>query len=186
MKKNIALVVFLVGALLVSGCGVLTSKSGFTDDYIQSCYDLGGLMSKDGCVLCGGSNCGNKNSPAENTDISCEVELARMGAPDGTIEAICSGSYGTVSERLTSGTYVQIGSLTFDAEDTVWFLMDWKVPSTANYSFSYENAEKNFFDAPFVVGSELGYAKDGTRVPFKICWEVESENCKLPKGVKIH
>jgi hypothetical protein len=64
--------------------------------------------------------------------------------------------------------------------------MDWKVPSTANYSFSYENAEKNFFDAPFVVGSELGYAKDGTRVPFKICWEVESENCKLPKGVKIH
>jgi hypothetical protein len=78
MKKNIALVVFLVGALLVSGCGVLTSKSGFTDDYIQSCYDLGGLMSKDG-VSCGGSNCGNKNSPAENTDISCEVELARMG-----------------------------------------------------------------------------------------------------------
>lgn len=197
MKKTIGIVLGIIAVVLVTAFLIPPLAKGLRAVYAWGFNDTPIVATKNGnaepavsavAVAIAGSSCDDCNKEVKtsvSTEPSCEVKLARMGAPDGTITAICSGSYGTVSQRLTSGTFVPIGSLTFDNEYRVWFLTNWKVPATANYSFSYENAEKNFFDAPFVIGSELGYAKDGTRVPFKICWETESKDCKIPKGVKI-
>ena len=185
MKK--ILVVLLVVLVLSTSCSVIDSKDEFSDDYTEACFDLGGLMGKDGCVPSGNICNGDKTPVAESpaVDNTCEVKLTNMGAPAKTIAAICNGTNGTVSQRLTSGTYVPIGSLTFDNEYRVWFLTDWKVPTRANYSFSYKDAEKNFFDAPFVIGSELGYGLNGERVPFKVCWDVTSQDCQISDDIVI-
>lgn len=193
MKKNLIVLVSIlfVGIFLLSGCDWFATEDRIAEIKRDACFDMGGLIDKDNkCVLSNSTSalitgdCTNL-VPAGTLANTCEVKLSNMGAPVNTITAICNGTYGTVSQRLTSGTFVPIGSLTFDNEYRVWFLTDWKVPATANYSFSYEGAEKNFFDAPFVLGSELGY-KNGTRVPFEICWDVTSPNCKLPDGITIN
>jgi len=118
-------------------------------------------------------------------DGDCYAKAAGLGAPADAMKAICDPVPGTngVSMRLTSGTKVSIGTITFDAEDRVWFLQDFVVPSMASYAFEYTGSERSIFDAPFVLGSELGWANDGTRVPFKICWDTTSEGCIPPTNL---
>jgi len=115
-----------------------------------------------------------------NTD--CYVRAAELGAPTDVIKAICDAVQGTngVSQRLPSGTKVAIGTITFDSESRVWFLRNFTTPSMANYAFEYKGAEQQLFYAPFVLGSELGYGKNGERVPFTICWDTTSEGCIPP------
>ena len=120
------------------------------------------------------------NEQPVSTD--CYVKAAKLDAPANVIKAICDAVPGTngVSQRLPSGTKVSIGTITFDAENRVWFLQEFTVPSMASYAFEYKGAEQQLFYAPFVLGSELGYGKNGERVPFEICWDVTSEGCVPP------
>jgi hypothetical protein len=112
---------------------------------------------------------------------NCKVKAEAIGAPPEMVKAICiPAGTGSVSDRLPVGTEVKIGTITFDAEDRVWVLQNFVTPKMANYSFEYIGAEMKLFEAPFVVGSELGWADDGTRVPFKICWDVTSVGCLPP------
>ncbi len=119
---------------------------------------------------------------APNSD--CEKQAEQLGAPEDVIAAICEAtpSGNGVSMRLPVGTMVQIGTITFDAENRVWFLQDFIVPAMANYAFEYAGSERALFDAPFVIGSEMGWAKDGSRVPFQICFDTEGE-CTPPTNL---
>ncbi|MCK9415095.1 MAG: hypothetical protein PHG60_00205 [Candidatus Dojkabacteria bacterium] len=119
---------------------------------------------------------------APNSD--CVKQAEQIGAPKDVISAICEATPGEngVSMRLPVGTVVQIGTITFDAENRVWFLQDFVVPSMASYAFEYAGNERAIFDAPFVVGSELGWAKDGSRVPFEICFDTKGE-CTPPTSL---
>ncbi len=119
---------------------------------------------------------------APNSD--CQKQAEQIGAPKEVVSAICdtAPTGNGVSTRLTAGTKVEFGTITFDAEDRVWILQDFTVPPMANYAFEYAGAQRAILEAPFVVGSELGWAKDGSRVPFKICFNVEGE-CTPPANL---
>ena len=121
-------------------------------------------------------------NPVSAPASDCTNRAKEIGAPEEVVSAICDAVPGGngVSMRLPVGTKVTIGIITFDAEDRVWFLQGFTTPLMANYAFEYAGAETALFDAPFVVGSELGWGKDGTRVPFKICWDVTSDGCIPP------
>lgn len=120
-------------------------------------------------------------NPVKAPASDCEARAKEIGAPANIVSAICGATPGTngVSLRLPVGTKVKIGTITFDAENRVWFLQDFTVPQMASYAFEYAGAEQALFDAPFVVGSELGYGANGERVPFKICFDTEGE-CAPP------
>lgn len=122
---------------------------------------------------------------AQSVSTDCYVRAAKLGAPDDAVKAICDAVPGTdgVSQRLTSGTKVSIGSITFDSEYRVWFLEGFTVPATASYAFEYKGAERQLFEAPFVLGTELGYGKNGERVPFSICWDTTSDGCVPPTNL---
>lgn len=111
----------------------------------------------------------------------CLYEAGRLGFPSEIASKICNGTTGNVSLQLQSGTFVPFGTFTMDAESRVWILSDFTVPAVANYSFSYENAERNLLKAPFVLGSELGW-KGTERVPFMVCYDFKGE-CSLPDEV---
>lgn len=115
-------------------------------------------------------------------DSNCYAKAAKLNAPADVIKAICDAkpSGNGVSGRLPVETKVEIGTITFDNEYRVWFLKGFTTPMMASYAFEYKGAEQQLFDAPFVLGSELGYGKDGTRVPFEICWDVTSSGCVPP------
>lgn len=116
---------------------------------------------------------------------TCLYKAGSLGLPQDVASFVCKGTEGQVSERLTSGTIVPFGTITFDCQDTVWVLEDFSVPQTANYSFSYVGAEKNLLLSPFLLGTELGYASDcKTRVPFSVCYNTTDEGCELPAGVE--
>jgi hypothetical protein len=51
------------------------------------------------------------------------------------------------------------GTITFDCESRVWVLKELYSSFIASYAFSYENAERNLLNAPFLVGSELAGRK---------------------------
>lgn len=119
--------------------------------------------------------------PAEESEFNCKAAAEAIGAPPVMVRALCvPAGTGSVSDRLPVGTEVAIGTITFDAEDRVWVLQNFVTPAMANYSFEYTGAELKLFKAPFVLGSELGWAADGTRVPFTICWDVTSDGCVPP------
>ena len=122
------------------------------------------------------------SNPVSAPASDCVKRAEEIGAPKDVVSAICDATPGGngVSMRLPVGTVVKIGTITFDAEDRVWFLQGFTTPLMANYAFEYAGAETALFDAPFVVGSELGWGKDGTRVPFKVCWDTTSEGCIPP------
>ena len=179
MKK--VLFVTLVLVLVLTACG---SKEDirYSQEYQDICFDLGGLMGPNGCVMqvetANDDTPCNVGAPASD----CEAKAEELGAPSEMVKAICDANPigNGVSDRLPVGTEVVIGSITFDKENRVWFLEDFTTPSIANYAFSYEGSEQALFQAPFATGTELGYGKDGTRVPFKICWDVTSNGCIPP------
>jgi len=111
----------------------------------------------------------------------CLYQAGKLGLPTDIATYVCNGKTGDVSLQLQSGTFVPFGTFTMDAESRVWILSDFTVPTVANYSFSYENAERNLLHAPFLVGSELGW-KGQERVPFTICYNFEGE-CSLPDEI---
>lgn len=121
------------------------------------------------------------NSDRQVFTDSCLYEAGRLGFPSEIASKICNGTTGNVSLQLQSGTFVPFGTFTMDAESRVWILSDFTVPAVANYSFSYENAERNLLQAPFILGSELGW-KGQERVPFTVCYNFEGE-CSLPNEV---
>jgi hypothetical protein len=188
MKKYLVVFFVLALALMLSSCEG-KEEAGFSDDYQNACFDIGGLMSPDGCVLqqkvAVNTDCETEDTSVENPIVSaasdCKARAKEIGAPDEIVSAICDAepSGNGVSMRLPVGTKVQIGTITFDAEDRVWVLQDFTVPSIASYAFEYAGAEQALFDAPFVVGSELGYGENGERVPFKICFSVDGD-CTPP------
>lgn len=118
---------------------------------------------------------------ASAPDSNCYAKAAKLNAPADVIKAICDAkpSGNGVSGRLPVGTKVAIGTITFDNEYRVWFLRNFTTPMMASYAFEYKGAEQQLFDAPFVLGSELGYGKNGERIPFKICWDTVGE-CQPP------
>jgi hypothetical protein len=186
MKKLFLLGIVLVLAL--TACGSKEEAPAYSSEYEQACFDIGGLMGPNGCVLqVADAPAPTEDSPEVENPVSapasdCVKQAEEIGVPEDVIPAICEATpSGTgVSMRLPAGTKVEIGTITFDAENRVWFLQDFVVPSMASYAFEYAGSERAIFDAPFVTGSELGWAKDGTRVPFTICWDVTSEGCIPP------
>ena len=133
------------------------------------------------CPACVCNTANSPVSPVEDDDFNCKAKAEAIGAPPAMVRALCvPAGTGSVSDRLPVGTEVEIGTITFDAEDRVWVLQNFVTPAMANYSFEYTGAELKLFEAPFVLGSELGWAEDGTRVPFKICWDTTSEGCIPP------
>jgi len=124
------------------------------------------------------------DNPVSAPNSDCEKQAEQLGAPKDIVSAICDAvpTGKGVSMRLPVGTKVAIGTITFDAENRVWFLKDFTVPTMANYAFEYAGSERSIFDAPFVQGSELGWAKDGSRVPFKICFTTEGD-CTPPTNL---
>ena len=112
----------------------------------------------------------------------CKAELESRGAPANMVSAFCvPNGKGSVSNRLTTGTKVRLGTVTFDAQSHVWVLKDFVVPEFANYSFEYQGAESRLILAPFWTGSELGW-QGNERVPFVVCWNFEGA-CELPQGI---
>jgi hypothetical protein len=118
---------------------------------------------------------------------SCLYQAGKLGLPTDIANTVCNGSEGQVSEQLPSGTKVPFGTITFDCESRVWVLKNFTVPSIASYAFSYENAERNLLNAPFLVGSELGWSKDckENNVPFVVCYNTTDDGCKLPESVNL-
>lgn len=191
-KKLVIVVLFAILAIVFTGC----ATEAYSEDYVAACYDVGGLMGPDGCVIQSDDSVPPKGDPAPvqptqaSTDrepaSGCEERAKAKGIPADVIDIVCEGSLGQVSPQLPSGTRVSFGSITFDCQDTVWVLEDFTVPAIASYAFSYENGTQNLLDAPFMVGSELGYAADcETRVPFKVCYNTTDEGCQLPPEVKL-
>jgi hypothetical protein len=186
MKKIFVVLVLL--ALALSACTSKKEAPAYSSDYEQACFDMGGLMGPNGCVLqVADAPPAPADSPQVESPVSapasdCVKRAEEIGAPKDIVSAICDAtpSGNGVSLRLPVGTLVEIGTITFDAEDRVWFLQNFTTPSMANYAFEYKGSEQSLFNAPFVVGSELGYGKDGTRVPFRICWDVTSDGCIPP------
>lgn len=111
----------------------------------------------------------------------CLYDAGKLNFPTNIATYVCNGTAGNVSLQLQSGTFVPFGTFTMDAESRVWILFDFTVPAVANYSFSYENAERNLLQAPFILGSELGW-KGQERVPFTVCYNFEGE-CSLPEEI---
>ncbi len=195
MKKY--LVLFIVLALLLTGCKPVEKVVSEENIHNQLCWNLGGSISKNGncvllpesmsCSVCKCAECAvcetvETVKAVEETEFDCKAAAEVLDAPTEMVRALCiPAGKGDVSEQLVSGTHVEIGSITFDSEDRVWFLQDFVTPPTANYSFEYIGAELKLFDAGFVVGSEKGWADDGSRVPFRICWNTEGD-CQLPAG----
>lgn len=128
-------------------------------------------------------------SVASNTQEqdSCLYQAGKLGLPTDIANTVCNGSEGQVSEQLTSGTKVPFGTITFDCESRVWVLKNFTVPSVASYAFNYKNAERNLLNAPFLVGSELGWSKDckENNVPFVVCYNTTDDGCKLPESVNL-
>jgi len=188
MKKIfLVVVVALMLSLALTACGSKKEASAYSSDYEHACFDIGGLMSPEGCVMqVAESPKVNPEAPENTNPVSapnsdCEKQAGEIGVPEDVVSAICEATPTGqgVSMRLPVGTRVQIGTITFDAENRVWFLQDFVVPSMASYAFEYAGSERALFDAPFVVGSELGWAKDGSRVPFEICFDTEGD-CTPP------
>lgn len=126
----------------------------------------------------------NEIAPVVSKEIqadTCLYEAGRLSFPSEIASKICNGTTGNVSLQLPSGTQVPFGTYTRDAEWRVWILTGFTVPESANYSFSYEDAERQLLKAPFILGSELGW-KDGKRVPFQVCYNFEGE-CSLPPEI---
>lgn len=184
MKKLFLLGIVLVLALTACGSKEEAVADGYSLEYQQACFDVGGLMGPKGCVMqvADSPEVTEKTNPVSAPNSDCEKQAEQIGAPEALVSAICDAepSGNGVSMRLPVGTEVKIGTITFDAEDRVWILQGFTTPLMANYAFEYAGSETALFDAPFVTGSELGWAKDGTRVPFKICWDVTSEGCVPP------
>lgn len=191
MKKILFVAILL--ALVLTACGSKedVDNPGYSYEYQEACYDIGGFMGRDGCVIQQQVVDAPKSdvisesvaeNPVQAPASDCIKRAEELGAPADMVSAICDAlpSGNGVSQRLPVGTQVAIGSITFDNEDRVWFLQDFTTPAMANYAFSYEGSEQSLFDAPFATGTELGYGKDGTRVPFTICWDVTSEGCIPP------
>lgn len=179
MKKIWLVAIVMVFALTACGSKEATV---YSSEYEQACFDLGGLMGKTGCVQAAFTQDSSVQNPVSAPASDCLKRAEQIGAPKEIASAICEAtpSGNGVSKRLPVGTKVQIGTITFDGEDRVWILQGFTTPLMANYAFEYAGAETSLFDAPFIVGSELGWGKDGTRVPFKICWDTTSEGCVPP------
>jgi len=112
---------------------------------------------------------------------TCLYDAGKLNFPTNIATYVCNGTTGDVSLQLQSGTQVPFGTYTRDNEWRVWILTGFTVPQSANYSFSYQGAERQLLKAPFVLGSELGW-KDGERVPFQICYNFEGD-CSLPADI---
>jgi len=112
---------------------------------------------------------------------TCLYDAAKLGLPQEIATYVCEGIEGNVSQQLKTGDAVSFGTFTMDNEDRVWILYDFVVPAVANYSFSYEDAERNLLQAPFILGSELGW-KGTERVPFTVCYDFEGD-CFLPADI---
>lgn len=138
------------------------------------------------CKECGTSTVVTEEKSSVKMD-ECLYTAGTLGLPEDVATYVCNGTEGKVSERLESGSKVPFGTITFDCQDTVWVLKDFTVPPFANYSFSYQNAERNLLNAPFLVGSELGWSSDCTQnnVPFKACYNTTDSGCELPSGADL-
>jgi hypothetical protein len=117
----------------------------------------------------------------EKVSDTCLFDAGKLGLLKDVANHVCNGKWGAVSPQLPSGTYVPFGTFTMDAEHRVWVLFDFTVPNVANYSFDYTDAERNLLQAPFLIGSELGWQGE-ERVPFTVCYDFEGE-CSLPENI---
>ena len=178
MKKFLRITLFVLIGILILG---LIIPTGFR--LISRVWNWGfdSVQETKECPACICENIVNP-VPQVESEFNCKAAAEAIKAPPEMVRAICvPAGTGSVSDRLPVGTKVAIGTITFDAEDRVWVLQNFVTPSMANYSFEYKGAELKLFKAPFVLGSELGWADDGSRVPFRICWNTEGD-CQLPAG----
>jgi len=165
----VATVFVVIGLLIPVGYKIASSVWSWGFDSVQETEEHPAYVYEDEEIV-----------PA--SEFNCKAAAEAIKAPPEMVRALCvPAGTGSVSDRLPVGTEVTIGTITFDAEDRVWVLQNFVTPSMANYSFEYSGAELRLFEAPFVLGSELGWADDGSRVPFRICWNTEGD-CQLPAG----
>lgn len=177
MKTFLRFALFVLIGILILG---LIIPTGYR--LLSGVWNWGFNHSNQITKECPACVCGNSVNPAPvEEEFDCKAAAEAIGAPPEMVRGLCvPAGTGSVSDRLPVGTEVTIGTITFDAEDRVWVLQNFVTPAMANYSFEYKGAELKLLKAPFVLGSELGWADDGTRVPFKICWDTTSEGCKPP------
>ncbi len=123
-------------------------------------------------------------SAAEVFASACQTRLGERGAPADKIDAFCNTpAFGDgVVGPLPSGTVIPLGTITFDAEWRVWALTNFTVPANASYAYNYIGAPQKLLEAPFFVGTELGYAPGdpNSRIPFTICWDTITPGCEPP------
>lgn len=195
-KKNfvgagvVTVVLVILLALGLSSCS--DKKEAiveYSKDYQESCFDVGGLMGPNGCVLTTCTECPiceiTEDTEAEAKVIpvvegNCVERAKLLGAPVGS--AVCTAvTLDKPAIRVQTGSKVAFGTITFDAETRVWILENFTVPSFANYSYDYTGRESYVLDAPFAVGAEKNPVNGKN---FDICWNIEGD-CALPEGVNL-
>ena len=178
MRKVLRVAGFVVGGLLILG---LIVPVGYR--LLSGVWNWGFGTSNETSqpVVCQeNSSVPAVDSKNVQTD-TCLYDAGKLNLPTDIANYVCDGTFGSVSLQLQSGTFVPFGTFTMDAESRVWILSDFTVPSIANYSFDYTNARRNLLQAPFLVGSELGW-EGQERVPFTVCYNFEGD-CFLPDEI---
>lgn len=175
---RIALVVLvgllILGLIVPTGYWLLSRVWGWG-------FDKNERTSSTEVFECPDCVCPTEVTPRTEVSDNCLFDAGQLDLPKDVANYVCDGKWGEVSLQLQSGKSVPFGTFTMDAEHRVWILFDFTVPPTANYSFSYENSERNLLKAPFLVGSELGW-KGEERVPFTVCHDFQGE-CFLPENI---
>lgn len=190
MKKLFLLGIVLVLAL--TACGSKEEAPAYSSEYEQACFDIGGLMGRDGCVTQTQQVVDAPDSEVISEPVAedpvfapvddCGKRAEALEFPQDLVDFVCSGTYGSgAGQQLPSGTKVVFGTITIDNATAVWILRNFVVPNYANYAFEFGGTEKNIFEAPFLNGKKECFNQEtGERTELcKVCFETESPGCEL-------
>jgi hypothetical protein len=147
MKKYLVVFFVLALALMLSSCEG-KEEAGFSDDYQNACFDIGGLMGEDGCI----SDCDCDCSPVKeveekSSNISCVI-------------------------RIYPGDEAEFFTETWDSETRVWIHAEGGT-CQGPYCYSFDNCDNPEITVrrqPFWTGHELSPV---TGQPFQICYNFE-------------
>ena len=182
MKKILFVVIVLTLSLSACSPKENVSTNIYSTEYQQACYDIGGLMGKDGCVLLKDNEVKVEETKVDDSPDPCLVQAEALNFPKELSEYVCAGSYGNGAiGPLSSGTEVSFGTITVDNASSVWILQNFIVPNWSNYSFEFFGTEKNIFGAPFLNGNKECFNPDtGKRTEVcKVCFNTTSPGCEL-------
>jgi hypothetical protein len=183
MKKFfVVLTAVVIVALATSGCNVFATKQHDINVKNDACFDMGGLIGKDGkCVLDVSAtavegnnptivvNCDEGCSDKKVTDATCQKAFIDRGASAALSADICADEGSGPATRMVANEVCSgWGTVTFDADDTVRIVKNFSLNgSKAFYAYCYPNGSDIRF-APFFLGAEVSPV---TGKPFKVIYQ---------------